>query len=236
MIKNYVALDLETTGLNPAIDRIIEIGMARVSDGKVVQTYAQLIHPGRPVSERITELTGITEDMLSGQPTIAEVIDDIIEFIADGPILGHNIIFDYSFLKKAAVNAGKVIPSLGIDTLKIARRVMPEIEHKRLDFLCEHFSIDMGHSHRALDDAISASRLFEKMYEIKPEDSGFTFPGELVYAVKKDSPITAAQKRYLSALLIHNNLELEYEIDSMTKSEASRKIDQIISQYGKSTS
>lgn len=236
MIKNYVALDLETTGLNPATDRIIEIGMARVSDGRVVQTYAQLIHPDRPVSERITELTGITEEMLRNQPTIAEVIDDIIAFIADGPILGHNIIFDYSFLKKAAVNAGKVIPSLGIDTLKIARRVLPEIEHKRLDFLCEHFSIDTGHSHRALDDAISASCLFEKMYEIKPEDSGFTFPSELVYAVKKDSPITAAQKRYLSALLIHNNLELEYEMDSMTKSEASRKIDRIISQYGKSTS
>lgn len=235
MIDNYIALDLETTGLNPARDRIIEIGMARIENGNVVKSYDRLIDPGVVLAERITELTGITNDMLKGKPVISEVIAEILEFIGDTPILGHNIIFDYSFLKKAAVNAGLTIQGKGIDTLKIARRVVPETEHKNLDYLCAYYQIDPGHSHRALDDALSASALFQKMYEVKPEDSGFDQPMELIYAVKKDAPITAAQKRYLLALLAHNQLELEEELESMTKSDASRKIDQIISQYGKNT-
>lgn len=235
MIDKYIALDLETTGLNPSRDRIIEIGMARVENGDITATYEQLIHPGIPLSERITQLTGISEDMLEDKPVIKDVLDEIVAFIGEGPILGHNIIFDYSFLKKAAVNGGKTIPAKGIDTLKIARRVLPEVEHKRLDYLCQYFDIDPGHSHRALDDAVSASILFGKMSKIKPEDTGFHEPMELVYSVKKDSPITAAQKRYLLALLEHNSLTLEQEIDFMTKSEASRKIDLIISEYGKDT-
>ena len=235
MIDNYIALDLETTGLNPARDRIIEIGMARIEGGKVADTYEQLISPGIKLSERVVELTGIDDSMLKDMPSITDVLDDILEFISDWPILGHNIIFDYSFLKKAAVNAGKTFSNKGIDTLKMARRILPEVEHKRLDFLCEYFSIDPGHSHRALDDAVSASYLYKKMYEIKPEDSGFEFAAELVYAAKKDSPITAAQKRYLTALLLHNGLKLEQDIELMTKSEASRRIDKIISVYGKET-
>lgn len=235
MISSYVALDLETTGLNPARDRIIEIGMARVKDGQITDTYSQLIYPGMRISERIEQLTGITDQMLCGKPLISDVIANILDFIGEEPILGHNIIFDYSFLKKAAVNAGKTISGMGIDTLRIARRVVPEVEHKKLDYLCAHFGINPGQSHRALDDAISASLLYGRLHEIKPEDSGFAQSMELVYAVKKDSPITDAQKKYLAALLAHNDLELDMDIELLSKSDASRKIDQIISEYGKWT-
>ncbi|MDO5402524.1 MAG: exonuclease domain-containing protein [Eubacteriales bacterium] len=235
MIDNYVALDLETTGLNPSRDRIIEIGMARFENGTLTADYEQLIHPGMSLPEHITQLTGINDNMLKDKPLIGDVIGDIIAFIGENPILGHNVIFDYSFLKKAAVNSGRKISLRGIDTLKIARRVLPEAEHKSLEYLCQYFDINPGHSHRALDDALSAAMLFEKMHEIKPEDSGFQLTTQLIYAVKKDSPITAAQRRLLTALLEHNSLQLEQEIDMMTKSEASRQIDLIISQYGKNT-
>ena len=150
MINRYVALDIETTGLNPAVDRIIEVGMARVEDGQITQKYSTLVYPGISVSERITELTGIHNEELAGKPRIEEIIGDITSFIGDWPILGHNVTFDFSFLKRAAVNNGYTITDDGIDTLKIARRLLPELEHKNLSFLCQYFNIDPGRSHRLM--------------------------------------------------------------------------------------
>ena len=209
MINRYVALDIETTGLNPAVDRIIEVGMARVEDGQITQKYSTLVYPGISVSERITELTGIHNEELAGKPRIEEIIGDITSFIGDWPILGHNVTFDFSFLKRAAVNNGYTITDDGIDTLKIARRLLPELEHKNLSFLCQYFNIDPGRSHRAYDDAVSASILYGKLEKLKPEDNSFSNTTKLVYVVKKDSPITPPQRRYLAALVEKHNINLE---------------------------
>lgn len=233
MINSYIALDTETTGVNPSADRIIEIGMAKVIDGEIVDRYSTLIDPQMNISERITELTGITNDDVKGKPVIADVIGDILEFIGELPLLRHNIIFDYSFIKKAAVNNSFKFEKDGIDTLKMARRVLPEMPHKGLEYLCGQLDINPGHSHRAYDDAVSAMQLYNKMYEIAPDDTGFEAPVQLIYAVKKDSPITEAQTRYLTALLVKHNLTIEESIDNLTKSRASKIIDGIISQYGK---
>lgn len=233
MIDSYIALDLETTGLNPAYDRIIEIGMARVEQGKVTATYSTLINPGITVSERVVCLTGIHNDELADKPRIEDVIMKILDFIGDYPILGHNIIFDYSFLKKAALNNNITFHVKGIDTLKMARRILPQLEHKKLDYLCEYLEVNPGNSHRALDDALSASGIYWKMHQIKADDSGFETAAELVYNVKKDSPITQAQKNYLEALVKKHNIALDIPVEEMTKSMASRNIDKIISEYGK---
>ena len=233
MIDSYVALDIETTGLNPAADRIIEIGMARVCNGNVTDTYSTLVNPGIKISDRIIELTHIHNEELTDKPRINELIDDVIQFIGDYPIHGHNVIFDFSFLKKAAVNSGLTINDDGIDTLKISRRLLPEAEHKNLSFLCEYFNIDPGRSHRAYDDAVSASMLYGKLEKLKPDDEGFNHTMKLVYTVKKDSPITPAQRRYLAALVHKHNINLEIPVEEMTKSIASRQIDTIIAQYGK---
>lgn len=233
MIKSFIALDLETTGINPKIDRIIEIGMARIIDFSVVEKREYLIYPGIKLDDRITELTGITDDDLKGKPRINEVISEVIDFIGDGPILGHNIIFDYSFLKKAAVNEGLTVCDKGIDTLKIARRLLPELEHKNLTALCEYYNVDPHRSHRAYDDAISAFVIYQKLMQLNPEDSGFNSPIQLVYNVKKDSPITAKQISYLEALLKRHQIEPDIPVCEMTKSMASRQIDKIIAQYGK---
>ena len=211
MINRYVALDIETTGLNPAVDRIIEVGMARVENDCITEKYSTLVYPGISISERITGLTGIHNDDLIGKPRIV----------------------DFSFLKKAAVNSGLTISDDGIDTLKISRRLLPEAEHKNLSFLCEYFDIDPGRSHRAYDDAVSASMLYGKLEKLKPDDEGFNHTMKLVYTVKKDSPITPAQRRYLAALVHKHNINLEIPVEEMTKSIASRQIDTIIAQYGK---
>ena len=235
MIKTYVALDLETTGLNPATDRIIEIGAVKVVEGEVVSTLSTLIDPQVPISFRVSELTGIDASMIAGQPVIDDLITDILEFTEDLPILGHNIIFDYSFLKKAAVNNRLTFEKDGIDTLKMARRILPELEHRGLEYLCGYFGIRPEKSHRAMDDAISAMKIYEKLFEIAPQDTGFTELVGLNYTVKHDTPITPAQISYLSKLTAYHKVPLEAKIESLTKSQASRMIDGIISSYGKLT-
>lgn len=233
MINSFVALDVETSGLSPDNDKIIEIGMAKILDGELIDKYSSLINPKRVILPKIVELTGITQDMLEDKPAIEEVIEDILEFIGDYPILGHNINFDYGFLKKAAVNSGYSFEKQGIDTLKLARRLLPEVEHKNLEYLCNYFGIDAGNSHRAYDDAVSAWRLFMHLYSIKPEDEGFNALITLNHSVKRDVPSTPAQRRYLLALINMHGIDIGEDIDSLTKSRASKLIDGIISQYGR---
>jgi len=233
MINSYVALDLETTGLNPSTDRIIEIGAAKVINGIVVSTYSTLVNPQIPISFRVNQLTGIDSQMLENQPLIQDVIADFVKYTEDMPILGHNVIFDFSFLKKAAVNNKLTFEKEGIDTLKMARRMLPHLEHKGLEFLCSYFSVNPENSHRAMDDAISAMRIYEKLYELNRKDKGFLETIKLNYSAKRDTSITPAQTSYLTKLVIHHSIVMQAEINSMTKSQASRMIDNIISEYGK---
>ena len=232
-IKNYTVIDLEMTGLSAKNDKIIEIGAARVRGGEIVDTVSTLVNPKQHIPQRVQELTGITDSDVENAADMDEAVDNLLNFIGDDIILGQNVTFDYSFLKKAAVNNNLVFPSAGFDKLKMARRILPELEHKKLDYLSEYLKVDPGNSHRALDDALSASGIYWKMYTIKPDDSGFEIPSELVYSVKKDSPITQAQRNYLTALVVKHNVKLDIPIDEMTKSIDSRNIDKILSEYGK---
>ena len=100
----YIALDLETTGLSPKSDRILEIGAARVVNGVVVDSYSTLIDPERVIPGRITELTGITQDMVKGMPKIKDAVPGLVAFCGELPLLGHNIMFDYSFIKHRALD------------------------------------------------------------------------------------------------------------------------------------
>ena len=104
MYDTYVSIDLETTGLNPKRDRIIEIGAIRVEQGQIVEEFSTFVDPGRKLEERITELTGIRDEDLADAPQLDEVFPKLLEFMGELPLLGHRILFDYSFLKKAAVH------------------------------------------------------------------------------------------------------------------------------------
>ena len=125
--EDYVALDLETTGLDPEWDSIIEIGMVRVRHGEVAAEYSTLVNPGIEIDEFITELTGITNDMLAAAPALPEVLPAARDFLGDDIILGHNINFDINFIYDNCEYQGlKPISNDYIDTMRISRRVLPE--------------------------------------------------------------------------------------------------------------
>ena len=227
---NAVVLDLEMTGLNVRTEKIIEIGAARIRDGKVTETYSKLLNPGRNLSEKTMEITGITDEMLKGCVGFAQIKEELLEFLGDDVLLGHNIIFDYSFLKKAVINEslkGTKFEKKGIDTLKIARRFLPGDQKKTLTDLCSYYGIEYR-AHRAKDDAIATFKLYEKLWETYYEAGSDSFePKPLVYQVKKESPIMAKQIAQITRLTEQYGVECPYELSSMTKNEASRYIDRL---------
>lgn len=229
MINSYISIDLETTGLEPKHDKIIEIGALRVVDGEIQDSFSSFVNPGRALEERITELTGITDADLSCAPYMEQVLPRLLSFMGDLPLLGHSILFDFSFLKKAAVNEKLGFERQAVDTLKIARKYLPDLESRSLDYLCRHYRIP-HQAHRALEDArathVLYGKLGEQFGEQEPEDGLFA-PKPLCYQVKRDTPATKAQKEQLLRLLEHKNIKLPMEIERLTRSEASRLVDKI---------
>lgn len=236
MINNYVSLDLETSGLNPKIDKIIEIGAVKVVDGEIVGTYSTFVNPGIKLGEKTTKITGITDSDLESASMIEAVIFRLFEFIGDFPLLGHSVLFDYSFVKKAAVNQKMTFEKQGIDTLRIARKYLPDLESRNLGFLCRYYEIPIK-EHRALEDAKATHYLYQKLcrqFLDKTSDKTAEFqPHDLIYRVKKESPITKYQKERLYELIHKHRLVVDYQVEYLTKNEASRYTDKILSEYGR---
>lgn len=227
-VRDYLCVDLETTGLSPKTDKIIEIGAVKVKDGNVVDTFESFVRPGVVLPERVTELTGITEAELTETLSISEVLPHFLEFAEELPLLGHRILFDYSFLKRAAVNGKLPFERSGIDTLKLARKLLPELPSKRLGDLCEYYRISIR-AHRAMEDARATHLLYQKLCEDFYEQNEKDFqPVPLIYKVKREGPASRAQKERLERLLLQRGITPDYDIEMLTKNEASRLIDKIL--------
>lgn len=232
-VNSYTALDLETTGLDPKKDKIIEIGAARVVDGEVKAVYQTFVKPGRKLSEKVTELTGITDSMLEGEREQNDAIMELLEFLGDDILLGHSILFDFSFVKRCAVNHRLTYEAEAIDTLKIARRCLPDLPSRSLPALCEHFDIRRS-SHRALEDVLANVELYEKLCEAyyQPDISEF-IPQKMIYQVKRESPATGRQKDNVRRMMEFYGITGDYDVESLTRNEASRYIDYMILRYGR---
>lgn len=233
-MREYVTLDLETTGLEPKRDRIIEIGAVKVKDGAITEEFSTLVDPQMEIPYRITQLTGISDEMVKGKPYIKEVLKELVNFCGNLPLLGHNILFDYGFVKHNAVNCGIEFEKKGMDTLRLARVFLAQLPSRSLQSLRVYYGIPQDDAHRALEDARTTFRLYEKLKEEFGEKEPDLFcPYDLVYRVKRQGPITPAQKRYLQDLVKYHRINLNVEPESLTKNEASRLIDTILSTYGK---
>lgn len=234
MVKDYVSVDIETTGTCAKWDRIIEIGALKVRGGKVVDTFSQLINPGVNISPFITRLTGITNDMLAGNPAIEHVLPEFVEFTGDDYLLGHNIMFDYGFLKQNAINMNIQFEKSGMDTLKIARKTLRGLESRGLEYLCSYYGIQDDNHHRAFNDAAVTSKLYMILMEqFGGEMPGLFEPFQFTYTVKKMQPITLRQKKYLGDLMKYHNIVPDFDINQLSKNEASKKIDKILSENGR---
>ena len=161
-MTSIVSLDIETTGLNPANDAIIEIGAVRFNNRRVEGEWTTLINPGKRIPPFITQLTNITEQMVLHSPQIEEILPDLVDFAGDSPILGHNVQFDLSFFRKY----GLLIDNDPIDTYDFASVVLPSAGRYNLSALTQALRIPLSATHRALDDARATRGVYLRLYEI----------------------------------------------------------------------
>lgn len=164
----YVVIDVETTGLDCDKSEILELGAIRVIDHQVTDTFSALVRPEQPIPAEITTLTGITQDAVSAQGTALQpLLEQFWAFVGQSPVMGHNLDFDLAFLKKASARFGLSLPNVRIrDTLKLARRKVPDLPDHRLATLAAYFGIEYAQQHRALPDCIAAFQIYEKLNEI----------------------------------------------------------------------
>lgn len=162
MERNFIVCDLETTGLDPAFDKIIEVGLVRLEEGEITGKFHSLVNPGQPLPVKIKRLTGLDDSDLTHAPALSRVIPEILDFIGDNAITGHNVQFDLGFLKAAGV-----LPfyKSSYDTLELARLVVPGAPGYRLNALCAWLNIHVTANHRALDDALAAASLLSVLIQ-----------------------------------------------------------------------
>lgn len=233
MIKDYVAFDLETTGLDIENDSIIEIGALKVINGKVTERFMEFVKPGKPISPMITNITGITNEMVDSARPTEDIIRDFVDFCGDYMLLGHNILFDYKFMKKHAMEYGLPFEKMGLDTLRIARKALRHLESKSLGGLCEHYHITNQAAHRAYHDALATAKIYHMLaHDFEALDEKLFMPEQLQYKPKKVQPCTTKQIEYLNMLCCHHNIKMQEHLETLTRSEASKLIDSIISNYG----
>lgn len=231
---NYTVIDLEMTGLNPKQDKVIEIGAVRVRDHKVQDSYTTLINPRRAIPERVVALTGITDSDVAEGMGEDEAVQGLLAFIGEDVIVGHNISFDYSFVKQWAVNQRVPLELYACDTLRIARAILPGEQSKKLEDLCVYYQIERERAHRALDDAVETHRILECMMRQElPQKAELFEPRMLAYKAKRQTPATAHQIERLQEYRAQHNIEDEICWETLTRSEASRIQDRYYATYGR---
>ena len=158
----FVAFDVETTGLNAQTDRLTEIGAVVFSGGRVGETFNTFVNPGMPIPKDIVELTGITDRDVFDAPGEAEAMRAFLDFVGDRPIIAHNASFDRGFMAAACERSGIEFAPVVIDTLYISRCLLPELKRHKLDTVSKHLGLPEFNHHRASDDALVVARMMEK--------------------------------------------------------------------------
>lgn len=162
----YIVFDIETTGLSPKNDMITEIGAIKIKDGKIIDIYSQLINPGIAIPEFITNITGITDDMVRNKPTIKEVIFDFARFIEDGTLVAHNASFDVGFIREKMKLVNMEVSNPVLDTLELSRTLFPSLKSHKLNIVAKHLNVSLDNHHRAVDDATATAEIFLKILDI----------------------------------------------------------------------
>ena len=167
MVESFIAIDVETTGLSPEKYHIIEVGALKVRGGEVVDTFSILVNPGYSLSPTIVNLTGITDEMLAEAKPFSEIVPELKAFLGDDPLLGHNVNFDYRFLKTEFLRAGEKFHHEVIDTLALAKEMHSDLPSRSLENMCRYYGLYNPNAHRAFDDAKVTMELYLAMCKRK---------------------------------------------------------------------
>ncbi|MCC8028877.1 MAG: PolC-type DNA polymerase III [Lachnospiraceae bacterium] len=162
----FVVFDIETTGFSPDKNRIIEIGAVKVEGGKVSDRFSSFVNPQIPIPYEIEQLTGIRDDMVLDAPLISEALTRFMEFSEGAVMVAHNADFDMSFIRKNCDQLGMPCEKTVLDTVALARFLLPQLNRFKLDTVAKALNISLNHHHRAVDDAGCTAEIFVKFIEM----------------------------------------------------------------------
>ena len=178
-VDNYVLVDIETTGLSPRTDEIIEIGAIKVKENKIIGTYNTLLKIDRHLNPFITKLTGITNEMLKEGKEQGKALEEFIKFAGKEIIMGHNVNFDINFIyDKCESYLDYYLSNDFVDTMRIAKHILPDVRNYKLGTLADYFDVDYRNAHRGLIDVEITYEVYNKMKNLAnkllQKDNNFT--------------------------------------------------------------
>jgi DNA polymerase III epsilon subunit family exonuclease len=171
---DFVVVDVEATGAKTPPNRLIELGAYRIRGGRIVDKFLSLVNPEIPIPRFVMALTGISNDMVKSAPVFAEVAPRWLDFVSDSVLIAHNAAFDTSFLNHeiSRVYPGHRMFNPHLCTVRLSRRVLPDLNNHRLDTIANHFSIPIISRHRAGSDALATAEIFLLLLSRLEEEHG----------------------------------------------------------------
>ena len=212
----FVVFDIETTGLTAGKDVITEIGAVKIKNREITDRFQTFVNPERPIPPRITELTGITDDMVANAPSQEEALRDFFSFASDCVLVAHNAAFDTSFMKQGANEYGFDFDFAYLDTLELARCTVTGVKNYKLDTLTKHFQVKLANHHRAIDDATATGEVFLELMKILDE-KGVTMVGQINAALAGKADIKSL-KTYHCIILVKSQKGMRNLYNLISKS------------------
>ena len=189
---SLAVVDVETTGLDPEECRVIEVGIVRFERGQIAERWGQLINPGCEIPEKVTEITGITAEMLAGKPSFKELKWDIYGRLRDRVLVAYNADFDRSFLAHEMQRAGLSLPDIPIlDPLVWARHLMPKERSHRLVRVADKLGVDLSQAHRAEHDAEATGKVLLRFADKVPAELGTLLDEQKQWKEAQDAAFAA---------------------------------------------
>jgi len=201
----YVAFDLETTGLSSINDRITEVGAVILKNGKEINRFQTLVDPERLLTAENTELTGITNEMLKGQPKIEEILPKFLEFVGDRPLVAHNAAFDIGFIRAECERQNIKRSFTYADTLVLARILMPQLNKHKLNIVADALSLPEFNHHRAADDAMTCGLIMARFMDMLREQGVENLQGINPYVMSMERETPLGKRRPNHIILFAKN-------------------------------
>ncbi|AZT90807.1 PolC-type DNA polymerase III [Caldicellulosiruptor changbaiensis] len=203
----FVVVDIETTGFDNQKDRIIEIGAVKIENGEIVDRFSTFVDPEGKIPIRISELTGIYQNMVDSAPKLSDAILEFEKFCSGAILVAHNAQFDIGFLKRSYQECGLIFDYTYIDTLELSRRVLTDLSSHKLNKVAEFLNIELKHHHRADSDAETTAKIFISLIE-KLKSRGYKYLKEL-NAIETNTKADLKSHSYHATILVKNQQGLK---------------------------
>lgn len=223
--EDYTVVDIETTGFDPMFDEIIEVAGIKYRGRNEVGRFQSLVKPDDGIPDYITALTGITNEMVADAPGIKDVLPRFLEFIGEDIVVGHNVHFDVNFLYDYAEDFElKPFSNDLVDTLRLSRRLYPELQSHKLSALAAHFGVEPDGEHRALADCVTTQKCLSAMDAYAAQNGGIPESAEDLYRKLSKTIVAETSDFDPDSLIYGRTFAFTGKLERMTRKEAMQAV------------